>query len=443
MSADKTGARIRAEAARVVDAVVSDGRSLDAALAAATEFPNPADAALLRHLSYGVLRNYWRLCDWQNALLKRRLRKRDSLIQALVCLGLYQLTDTRVPDHAVVSMTVEAARQLRQPKFAALINALLRNFRRQDMAALEPSDDESRFNHPGWMLEQLQRDWPQHWQDIAAANNERAPMWLRANTRFGTAEEYLQRLSTEVAEPHTLLAGLDSALCLSAPQLVADLPGFASGQVSVQDAAAQIAGVWLGGGENLRILDACAAPGGKTGHLLELSGPGSTLTAVDSDAGRLQRVAENLDRLELDATLIAADASMAEEWWDMQPFERILLDAPCSASGVVRRHPDIKMLRRPSDLERLGDLQQKLLRSLWPLLAPGGRLLYVTCSVFARENDEQIATFLRATADAREDRLLPNNNIRDLMIEKESGYQILPGTRGLDGFYYACLEKVC
>ena len=238
-----------------------------------------------------------------------------------------------------------------------------------------------------------------------------------------------------------ILAGIEQALKLSEAMPVAALPGFSEGRVSVQDAAAQIAAPWLLKDHKGSILDACAAPGGKSAHLLELGGE-IALTSVDRDVERLESVAENLKRLGLTATVLAGDASNPSEWWNGEPFDGILLDAPCSASGVIRRHPDIKLLRRESDIAELARLQSALLAALWPLLKPNGRLLYVTCSVLAAENDAVVARFLDSTADARENDMLPNNNIRDVMRARDRGYQVLPGTAGLDGFYFACLEKV-
>ena len=444
INTSKPGGRIRAEAAKVVDAVSKGGRSLDAALDDAAEFSNPSDQALLRNLSYGTLRYYWQLRAWLDALMDRPLRSRDSVIESLLCVGLYQLKRTRVPDHAAVSMTVEAARILRQPKFSSLVNAVLRNFRRKKIAESEPRNDEARFSHPDWLINQIRSDWPDHWQDILQANNERAPMWLRVNNRNNTTSEYLRQLELASGEKHTLLPGFESAIRLATPKPVGDLPGFADGDASVQDVAAQLAAAWISdkATDGARILDACAAPGGKTGHLLELAGPRSTLMAVDSDQQRLLRVEENLERLGLNATLVHADASKPEEWAKDSEFDRILLDAPCSATGVIRRHPDIKLLRRKTDIEGLAELQGRLLKALWTLLVPGGRLLYVTCSVLARENEAVIDDFLQQTADAKEDHMLPNNNIHDLMHDKRIGFQVLPGTEGADGFYFACLEKM-
>ncbi|MFT5500000.1 MAG: 16S rRNA (cytosine967-C5)-methyltransferase [Woeseiaceae bacterium] len=437
MTDAKSGARLRAEAARLTDAVVTGGRSLDAVLAELDERIKVDDRPLVRMLCYGVLRNHYRLREQLRALLDRPLKARDSVIESLLVIGFYQLSDTRVPDHAAVSMTVEAARILRRPKFAGLINAVLRNFVRQKIADGEAASDESRFNHPQWLIAQIRQDWPQHWQQILAANNDRAPMWLRVNKRSISPDDYV--VQHELAGER--LSGFEQALRLTAPLPVDTLPGFADGVVSVQDAAAQIAAPWLlqhGGGD---ILDACAAPGGKSGHLLELMPQDSALTAIDQDADRLRSVHENLDRLGLAATVMTADASNPKEWCEGRRYDRILLDAPCSASGVIRRHPDIKLNRRKADIGALAKRQSTMLQALWTILKPGGRLLYVTCSVLAEENDAVIGDFLAKNKDASEERLLQNNNIRDLMIEKPQGFQVLPGTAGLDGFYFACLDK--
>ena len=441
MSDQKKGAKLRATAAQVVDAVVTGGRSLDAALLDAEDRVLIEDRALLRMLCYGALRQHWLLQFWIDKLLDRPLKKRDSIINALLAVGLYQISDTRIPDHAVVSATVEAARLLKRPKHASLINAILRKFLRDRLFEQQPSNEEARHNHPQWLLDALAADWPDDWRSIVSANNGRAPMWLRVNARYGSAGDYKERLEAQGIEGE-LLGAAPQAVRLAEPRPVATLPGFAEGQVSVQDAAAQLGAAWLLEGLDGRVLDACAAPGGKSAHLLELAGTGMALTCIDIDESRLASVAENLDRLGLDATLIAADASNPEEWWDGEPFSAILLDAPCSASGVIRRHPDIKLLRRPTDIKPLARLQSKMLNALWPLLAPGGRLLYVTCSVLAAENDKVVAGFLAGNDDAKEDQVLQDYNIRDLMRDKACGQQILPGTAELDGFYFAGLVKV-
>ena len=441
MSDARQAARTRATAATIVDAVVTGGRSLDAALADHEARAVPADRALLRLLCYGTLRRHWRLQSWIATLVDRPLKRRDSVINALLAVGLYQLTETRIPDHAVVSQTVEASRLLRRPKLAGLLNAVLRRFIRENLAAAEPATVEARFDHPAWMIDAIRADWPAQADDILEANNARAPMWLRVNTARNSAEHYRERLADEEIEA----AGSDAvpgALRLAAPVAVNDLPGFSDGAVSVQDAAAQIAAPWLLRGITGRVLDACAAPGGKSAHLKELGGKDVDLVCVEQDPERLAAIPGNLHRLGLDATLVEGDASTPQAWWDGRAFEAILLDAPCSASGVIRRHPDIKLLRRPDDIERLAGLQRRMLDALWETLAPGGRLLYVTCSVFAAENDEVIAGFLETTRGARENDMLPNNNIRAVMRRKVKGFQVLPGTGDMDGFYFACLEKL-
>ncbi len=434
------GARTRAAAAETVDAVVSGGRSLDAAIAAHETRLPAAERPLMRMLAFGTLRHHWRLQAWIDELVSRPLKKRDSVVTALLAVGLFQLVDTRVPDHAAVSLTVDATRALRRPKLAGLVNACLRRFQRDGFAAREPQGDEARWNHPQWFIDRLRRDWPDDAKAILAANNARAPMWLRANASRQSASDYRQRLQ-EAGIGASLFDVVPEALRLEEPCGVDELPGFAEGDVSVQDAAAQIAARWTMTDAPSRVLDACAAPGGKSGHLAELGGEGFDLTAVDIDGDRLQRVRDNHERLKLPATILRGDASKPKEWWDGRPFDAILLDAPCSASGVIRRHPDIKLLRRAGDIDELGALQGSILRAMWPLLAPGGRLLYATCSVLAAENDEVVGAFLAASGDAAEDAVLPINNNRDLMRRKACGYQVLPGTAGMDGFYYACLVK--
>ena len=441
MSEDRSGGKLRATAARIVDAVISSGRSLDRALGEHELQVAERDRPLLRMMCYGVIRYHWHLQDWIDALLKQPLKTRDSVVNALLALGLYQLSDMRIPDHAVVSQTVEATRHLRRPKLVPLVNAVLRRFLRDRLSEQAPSNEEAALDHPQWLIDSLKSEWPDDWQALIAANNDRAPMWLRVNPLHGTAEDYLARLR-EAGMDGGLLAAAPQAVRLIEPQLVDKLPGFSEGHVSVQDAAAQLAAPWLLETLHGRILDACAAPGGKSGHLLELGGDRIELTCIDNDAARLARVTENLDRLGLDATKLLADASKPEEWWDKQLFDGILLDVPCSATGVIRRHPDIKHLRRSTDTRELAATQAAMLTALWPMLAAGGRLLYVTCSVLAAENEGVVTRFLKDNDDAQEIDLLHNNNIRDLMRDKACGLQVLPGTAGLDGFYFACLGKV-
>jgi len=441
VSGTAAGAKLRATAAQIVDDVTAKGRSLDRALAEHEHHIAARDQPLLRNLCYGTLRYHWHLQGWIDALLSRPLKARDSCINQLLAIGLYQLSDTRIPDHAVVSETVEAARVLRRPKLSGLVNAILRRFLRERESDLPPASEAAEYDHPQWLIEMLREDWPDDWQAVLAANNERAPMWLRVNSMHCSGEDYVQQLKAQDMHAE-LLAGLPQAVRLAEPLPVEQLPGFAAGQVSVQDAAAQLAAPWLLKDLRGRVLDACAAPGGKSGHLLEIGAGDIELTCLDNDADRLQGVADNLERLEMDATLRCGDASNPGDWWDKMPFAAILLDAPCSASGVIRRHPDIKHLRRYTDILTLARTQFGMLTALWPTLKSGGRLLYVTCSVLSAENDAVVARFLAATDDAREADVLQNNNIRDLMRDKVCGHQVLPGTAGMDGFYFACLEKV-
>ncbi len=439
--AGNNGARVRATAAEVVDAVVKQGRSLDVTIQAMEGRVAADDCSLLRLLCFGAIRRHWRLQSLIDHYIERPVKAKDSIVNALLAIGFYQISETRIPDHAVVSQTVEAARLLRRPKHAPLINAILRRYLRDAASNSLPDMGLATLDHPDWLLASIKQDWPEDWSDIVAANNARAPMWLRVNAKHGSAAEYQQQLMGQEIESE-LLSAAPGAVRLLEPQPVESLPGFSAGQVSVQDAAAQLAAPWLLDGIEGPLLDACAAPGGKSGHLLELGGDSIALTCIDKDAARLSGITENLDRLQLSASVFAADASNPEQWWSKEPFNGILLDAPCSATGVIRRHPDIKLLRRADDIAELARLQAAMLRALWPLLAPGGRLLYVTCSILAAENEAVVGRFLKEHRDAQENDVLQNNNIRDLMRRKTCGYQVLPGTAGLDGFYFASLEKV-
>ena len=429
----KSGARLRAACARAVDDVISRGRSLDAALAA--HDVDERDRSLYRMLAFGTIRQHFRLRDRQNSLLDKPLRKRDSLVAALIDVGLFQLAETRIPDHAAVSETVAAVRAIGQPKYAGLVNAILRRAGRETPS---PATDTAGWNHPYWIVETLKRDWPDDWESLLEANDERAPMWLRVNVRRSGRDAYLEQLAAVGlnAEVHP---ALDQGLKLDEPVAVSELPGFAEGIVSVQDGGAQLAAAMLPTEDGGHFLDACAAPGGKAAHWLELSGAEATLTCLELEKDRAVVIDETLHRLGLEATVTVADASNTGDWWDGKAFDAILLDAPCSASGVIRRHPDIKLLRRPTDIGALSETQGRLLDALWTTLKPGGQLLYVTCSVFREENDAVVGRFLERTGDASEIDVLQNNNIRALMRRKAWGYQLLPGTDGLDGFYFACL----
>jgi 16S rRNA (cytosine967-C5)-methyltransferase len=364
----------------------------------------------------------------------------DALLLSAVAL-LWPADTPPYPDHTVVDQAVEAARK-RTPAAAGFINAVLRRFVREraELVAAARHAPVGAFNHPLWWIERMKQDWPLHWQAVLAANNVHPPMTLRVNARRGTAEAYVQRLAAHLRGAH---AAGGHAVVLDKPSPVHQLPGFAEGEVSVQDAAAQRAApLLLGGGlpAGARVLDACAAPGGKTAHLLELAD--LDVTAVDADPLRLARVQETLNRLQLTATLKAGDARRPEGWWDGKPYDAILLDAPCSASGIVRRHPDVRWLRRADDLVALAKIQAELLDALWPLLAPGGRLLYATCSVFRLEGERQIDAFLqRLPAGAARLEPASPGHLLPVPDNPALGPAATAASGASDGFYYALLHK--
>ncbi|RME34078.1 MAG: 16S rRNA (cytosine(967)-C(5))-methyltransferase RsmB [Gammaproteobacteria bacterium] len=394
------------------------------------------ERAFARHLAFATLRWQPRLEHICARLLRHPLRRRDRDLQALLLIGLCQLLQLETPPHAAVGATVEVCRALDKPWARALVNGLLRNClrRREELLRECASDPVCHHAHPAWLLELLQRDWPEHWQEITAAGNRQPPMALRVNRRRCGRERYL-RLLREAGLEASPLPDAPEGVLLHQPVEVSELPGFGQGLVSVQDGAAQLAAHLLDLHPGQRVLDACAAPGGKSAHLLETC-DGIDLLALDLEPGRLERVRENLERLGLQAGLRSGDATEPEEWWDGRPFDRILLDAPCSGSGVIRRHPDIKLLRQAGDIPRLAQRQARLLERLWPLLAPGGLLLYATCSVLAEENQRRVRAFLAAAGDARS-----TGPEASWGIATNPGRQLLPGDHDRDGFFYACLRK--
>ena len=421
------GAEVRAEAARLVARVIDERVPADDLLPAAGIAAR--DQPLLQALVLGSLRWHYRL-EWQaQRLLARPLARGQTALGALLRVGLLQLQELRIPPHAAVSATVDAAALLGARKAGGLVNAVLRRFQREreqlDKAALDVP--EARFAHPLWLIEALRADHPHAWQAILAANNAAPPLWLRVNLTRTTRVDYLDKLAA-AGIAATAAPDIDSAVLVSQPVGVESLPGFAAGAVSVQDLSAQRAAQLLELAVGQRVLDACAAPGGKTGHILEAIGGRGEVWAVDRDAERIGRVRENLERLALEAKLVTGDATAPDGWWDGRPFDRILIDAPCSATGVVRRHPDIKVLRRPADVDRAVLLQARLLRALWPLLKPGGRLVYATCSVLRRENEAQIDAFR-----AEEPAIEPAEGVASLQLKPEEAAG--------DGFYYAVLLK--
>ncbi len=436
MNSASAGAEVRAVAAQALQRIAA-GQSLRAEFAAfSTRLPDARDRALLSALLHAGARWWLRYAVAVDRLLERPLPAREAPLRALLVLGLVQLEALQLPGYAAVAATVDAARALGKPKFAGLVNALLRRWLRErdSMNALLDADVATRTAHPRWLLDALAADWPDASTAIADANNAQAPLWLRVNRRRGSRDAFLQVLAAAGvdAQASTLLP---DGLLLERSLDVTTLPGFADGLFSVQDGAAQYAAGLLDLQDGQRVLDACAAPGGKSAHILEQADV--RLLALDSDERRLPRIAANLARLGLRADLHSGDAARPKSWWDGTPFDRILIDAPCSATGIIRRQPDVKLHRRASDIAPLAGTQTRLLDALWPLLAPGGRLVYATCSVLDAENGGRIERFRARHADAR----LEPAALHGWHAARGGGAQNLPGESGMDGFYYAVLEK--
>jgi len=426
----------RLDIVRVLVAVIGDGVNLDNAFTAQLKH-DAGQSPFVKAACYGVLRYYLRLQAYLELLMDRPLKRKDLDLYCLLLSGLYELFEMQTPDHAVVSQTVNAVELLNKPWARGLVNAILRNALRR-RAQLENSvrqQDQARYLHPRWLIDLLQQDWPQQWQNILAQNNLPAPMTLRVDTLRCPRTSYLEQLGQAGIQAHSV-DHVPTALTLEQPVDVQELPGFSAGLVSVQDAAAQLAAQLLDPQAGERILDACAAPGGKTLHILQQQPGLAELLALDSEPTRLPRLRENLSRAGLKANILTGDGRQPADWWDGQVFDRILLDAPCSASGVIRRHPDIKLLRRQQDLKALAQTQAQLLDALWPLLKSGGMLLYATCSVLNVENEQQIHNFVQRHGDARS--LPPAVSWGHV---QRHGVQILPGEAGMDGFYYAPIYK--
>ncbi len=433
------GVAARAAAAAVVAAVRHGGRSLNDALTAPQilALPDGRDRSLVRELSYGTLRMLPRLEALTAILMHKPVKAADRDIEALVLIGLYQLVATRIPSHAAVAATVAAAKAPGKPWAAGLVNALLRRFEREraDLDARIAAIPRVRWLFPDWLLHRLRVAWPEHWAAICDASNAHPPMTLRVNRLRTDRRAYAELLATAGIASRPLPFA-ETALRLDRPVPTDRLPGFDAGLVSVQDGAAQLAAVLLDAQPGDRVLDACAAPGGKTAHIIERAGNDLDLNAVDLDPQRLDRVTQGLIRLGLRAHTCVGDVASLEGDWARGQYRRILLDVPCSATGVIRRHPDIKWLRRDTDVHQLADLQRRILDAVWSLLAPGGVLLYATCSLLPEENELQIAAFMARTPDAK---LSPIT--ADWGQSRGPGRQILPGSDGMDGFFYARLEK--
>ena len=428
----------RALAAEVLADIALRGASLRERLQPAqAKLSDPRDRALLTALVNEGARWWLRFDKALDGLLQQPLRKREPTLHALLVLGLVQLETLQLPPHAAVASTVEATRALQRGGFAKLANAVLRRWLRERDARNAQLDHDAVTcsAHPRWLNNALARDWPEHIDAILAANNTPSPPMLRINARSTTREKAIAALAHAGIEAQAH-AFLRNAVTLTSNTDIARLPGFIEGHFSVQDGAAQCAADLMDLCDGLRVLDACAAPGGKTCHMRERAD--AELLALERDARRAPSIEANLRRLGLTCELRTGDAGDPSSWWDGKPFDRILLDAPCSATGVIRRHPDIKLHRRASDIPQLAREQSRLLTALWTLLMPGGKLVYATCSVLREENERVVGAFLEAHADAQP-------GCCDLPVGRAAGagWQILPGEGGLDGMYYATLEKAC
>lgn len=410
-------------------AVLARGLSLDAVLAdrRLAEL-SPEDRALTSAMLYGALRHRLQLEALMDRYLERPLKKRDLAIKMALALGFFQLGWMRIPAHAAVNETVATVR----PRWGrGLVNALLRRYEREGRPTdFSDAPDAVRYSHPEWLVQRVRDTWPDDYGAILTANNQQAPMWIRTDRRRVTRDAYARHVASAECPDDA-----PDAIRLEKPVDISELPGFAEGEVFVQDISAQRAAPLLLGDPAERILDACAAPGGKSVHLQALA-PDARLVVVESEEDRLERLRDNLARAGGQAELVHGDATRPEAWWDENPFDAILVDAPCSGSGVIRRHPDIKWLRRESDLDALARTQARLLRSLWPLLARGGRLLYCTCSILAEENHVVVARFLDDQDDA-----CPMPLSLSVGRRAGPGWQVLPGDGGGDGFFYALLGK--
>jgi 16S rRNA (cytosine967-C5)-methyltransferase len=428
-------------ALEVCQAVVIKRRSLNRELDRnLPQLPNPRDRALASEMCYGLCRYYHLLGLILRPFLKKPLKKADGDVRLVLLLGIYQLRFMRVEDHAAVNESVKLVAGAGKPWARGLVNGVLRNYQRQ-LHQQDPIQratlgaDEQALTYPEWLLQRIREDWPEQAAGILTAGNSAPPLVLRVDLQQQSREQYLQRLQAQgiAACPHPRV---DSAVTLNEARPVGELPGFDDGQVSVQDASAQLAAVLLDLQPGHKVLDACAAPGGKTLHMLQ-SCQQLDLVALDRDRTRLERVGQNLQRGGVSARLVAADAAQTSAWVADERFDRILLDAPCSASGIIRRHPDIRILRLPSDIDTLVAEQARLLDAMWSILKPGGLLLYATCSIMRVENERQVSAFLERRGDCVERPLNPVQWGQGRPV----GRQIFPAVDDMDGFYYALLEK--
>jgi 16S rRNA (cytosine967-C5)-methyltransferase len=425
-------------ATRIIEQIIEEKITLTHALRNNDSFKQAGnDKALIQEICYGTFRWYIQLEHVLNQLLEKRIKKKDNRLKYLMLVGLYQLRFMRIPAHAVVSETVNTCKKIKMEWAKGLVNAILRRYIRETDAlnSIVDNDDSLKTAHPKWLIKQLRLDWPLEWESILEANNQRPPMYLRVNQLRQSREQYLTKMEhnniTGQITPYS-----KQGILLDKPVDVEQLPGFYKGDVSVQELAAQLSVELLDLKPGQTVLDACAAPGGKSAHILESQAKIKSLTVIEKDPNRAKRLSETLNRLDLHATSKVSDIINVEHWWDKKPFDRILLDAPCSATGVIRRHPDIKYLRTPEEVAAVCLLQMQLLTTLWQTLKPEGLLIYVTCSIFNQENTGLIKQFAENHNDCV---------VKPIDVDwgKDTGYgrQILPGQENMDGFFYACLVK--
>ncbi|MFV9998121.1 MAG: 16S rRNA (cytosine(967)-C(5))-methyltransferase RsmB [Arsenophonus endosymbiont of Dermacentor nuttalli] len=419
---------LRSICAQVIAQVIDQKQSLNTVLPEWQKNISNKDKALLQELSFGVLR-VLPLLEWFiQQLIAKPLKGKQRIIHYLIMVGIYQLCFTRIPPHAALAETVDGAIALKHLQLKGLINGVLRQFQRQQQTLNKKvNNNENNYLHPKWLLEKIQQAYPFQWEEIIDANNQKPPMWLRVNQLHHSTHEYLELLQ-QASIKASLCDHSNFAIKLQKPCAINQLPGFAQGWVTIQDLSAQQCVELLAPKNDEYILDLCAAPGGKTTYVLEIA-PKAEVLAVDIDELRIKRIQENLNRLKLHARVIVGDGRKPLEWISGAKFDRILLDAPCSATGVIRRHPDIKWLRKPTDIPKFVKLQYEILEAIWPYLKINGTLVYATCSILPDENKEQIQKFLFHHSEAS----LKNN--------LELGQQILPTQNGGDGFFYASLIK--
>ena len=433
------GAETLANAARAMARITFDGRSADDAL---SPFDSAKDRSAIRAITLGTTRWYLRVTAVLDLLLERP-DKLSTEVRALLATALHQIEYSRNPLHATVDAAVDAARVLQQERAAGLVNGVLRRFAREKAELLKRVDESLavRTAHPQWLVDAIEAAWPARAESVLNANNGHPPMVVRVDLSRTSVSDFIAELSAAGVGAKAV-PWVASAVELAQAVPVSELPGFEDGKVSVQDAAAQLAAPLLDARPGMRVLDACAAPGGKTGHLLEHTPGLAEVVAVDLEERRFGRVRENLERLRRSATLVAADVSRPDDWWDRKPFDRILVDAPCSSTGVIRRHPDIKILRRPTDIPALAATQGAILEACFRMLARGGRLIYATCSVLPAENEGVLTGFLQK--HRRDAKIVPATLAAQVPGAEltQNGVQLLSGAEaGTDGFHYACVEK--